>query len=296
MDPVLIVVAGFGFIVMLVLGTVAASLYKKCGPSEALIVSGMSDTPGGGPRVIIGGGTVVIPLLQQVETVSLGLISIDLKNTTPLTSKDNKGIYVNAVIEVCVEKEPSTILRAAGTFGGKSEKEMRSIIYDIVYDHLRQVISTMNGDVILAEIDNLTSAVLKQCGQDLASLGVQLRGFRVRDIREVRTNVSTDSASSNSYTALPAIATNTDHNNINNRNVIGAIAVVSNTISSDQPGEITYSLQSGSRSIQVAKTRMPGIVIETNTPVVIVEQDSNSVFVESWSPIHACMPASLDRS
>lgn len=292
MDPVVLVIGGFGFVVLFVLMSVLATMYQKCGPSQALIISGMvSDTPGSGPKVIVGGGgTVVIPLFQKFEIISLELISIDLKNTTPFPTKDGRGLYVNGVIEACIDKDPATILKAVATFGGKSDKEMRSIIYDIVYDHLRQILATMAGDGIQAKIDKVTAAMLSQCGADLASLGVQMRGFRVRDIREVRTNL-TDSTVSSSYTALPAITSNSSQGN-GNRNVIGTIAVVSNTITGDQPGEVTYSLQNGSRSVRIAKTRMPGIVIGINTPVVITEQDSESVFVESWSPIHACMPAS----
>lgn len=287
MDPVLLVLSGFGVVVLLVLMSVAATLYRKCGPSEALIISGGFSQPT--PMVIVGGGTVVIPLFQMVSTISLELMSIDLKNTTPFPTRDGRGLYVNAVIEACIDKDPATILKAVGTFGSKTDKEARSIIYDIVYDHLRQILATMDGDGIQAKIDKLTSTMLSQCAQDLASLGVQLRGFRVRDIREVRTNL-TDSTASSSYTALPAIAATATQAN-GNRNVIGTIAVVSNTITSDQPGEVTCSVQNGSRSVMIAKTLL-GISIDINTPVVIIQQDADAVLVESWSPIHACMPAS----
>lgn len=295
MDPVLLVVSGFGAVVLLVLMSVTATMYRKCGPSEALIISGGFEVEGSaparnGPKVIVGGGTVVVPLFQMVSTISLELMSIDLKNTTPFPTRDSRGLYVNAVIEACIDKDPATILKAVGTFGSKTDKETRSIIYDIVYDHLRRILATMDGDGIQQKIDILTNAMLKDGAQDLASLGVQLRGFRVRDIREVRTNL-TDSTASSSYATLPAITANASQGN-GNKNVIGTIAVVSNTITSDQPGEVTYSLLNGSRSVRIAKTRMPGIVIDINTPVVITEQDSDSVFVESWSPIHACMPAS----
>ena len=73
------------FIVMLF--TVFKAFYRKVGPNEVLVISGrkgdiIEDERGGkhrlGFRVVRGGGTLVYPFLERVDTMSLELITLDI--------------------------------------------------------------------------------------------------------------------------------------------------------------------------------------------------------------------------
>ena len=67
------IVAGLSVLVILFLVRGIASIYRKAGPHEALIVYGV-----GGTRVVKGHGTIVMPMFQICRGLSLELMSFDV--------------------------------------------------------------------------------------------------------------------------------------------------------------------------------------------------------------------------
>src|SRR5258708_17482194 len=64
-----------GLLVLAILFAMAgfATLLRKVGPHEALIVYGIR-----GPRTVTNGGTILIPMLEQCRELSLELMSFDV--------------------------------------------------------------------------------------------------------------------------------------------------------------------------------------------------------------------------
>src|SRR5437899_2967851 len=62
------------------------SMYRKAGPNEVLIISGRGRTvlEGGKPdqlgfRLVQGGGSIVWPIIEKVDRMSLEMITLDIK-------------------------------------------------------------------------------------------------------------------------------------------------------------------------------------------------------------------------
>src|SRR5690349_24725166 len=70
--------------------SVLGSLYRKVGPNRALIVYGR-----GGTKVVVGGGTVVLPLFQKADEFNLELMSFDVA--------PNYALYTNQVVPAKLE-------------------------------------------------------------------------------------------------------------------------------------------------------------------------------------------------
>ena len=70
--PVWMVAMGMAACVVFAMG-MFANLYRKAAPNEALVVFGLR-----GPRIIIGHGTVILPLVESYRTLSLELMSFDV--------------------------------------------------------------------------------------------------------------------------------------------------------------------------------------------------------------------------
>ena len=98
------VVGGFGIaalaivgvtVVAILFGMVWASRYTKVGPNEVLVVSGREyrvmaadGTPAvRGFRIVKGGGTFVLPVMEKVDILSLELLTIDVQTPEVYTSK-----------------------------------------------------------------------------------------------------------------------------------------------------------------------------------------------------------------
>src|SRR5690242_8354589 len=93
------VISGLMVVVVLLLMTIFARLYRKVGPNEALIVYGF----GGPARVVRGHGKVVIPMLQSCRELSLELMSFDVAPQQDLYTKQGVAVTVEAVAQIKVK-------------------------------------------------------------------------------------------------------------------------------------------------------------------------------------------------
>lgn len=70
-----LVLIGVIAVVIIVLLVIIATMYVKAPPSMAYILSGFRKEP----RVLIGGGGVKIPVLERLDKVYLGQVTVDVK-------------------------------------------------------------------------------------------------------------------------------------------------------------------------------------------------------------------------
>lgn len=76
-----------GVIVLLV---IIATMYVKAPPSMAYILSGLRKEP----RVLIGGGGVKVPVLERLDKVYLGQVTVDVKTSQPVPTHDFLDVMV----------------------------------------------------------------------------------------------------------------------------------------------------------------------------------------------------------
>ena len=111
---------------------VAAFQYRKVGPNEVLIVSGRKTEykdPITGERVERsfsvhhGGGTLVVPLRERADVMSVELMTLKI-NTPDLYTKLGIPIAVDAIAQIKVRSDdPLAVATAAEMFLSKSAKE-----------------------------------------------------------------------------------------------------------------------------------------------------------------------------
>jgi flotillin len=87
----------FGTFIIL---SIMASLYRKVGPNQALIVYGL-----GGTKVYSGRGVVIWPMVQSARDLSLELMSFDVAPQQDLYTKQGVAVTVEAVAQIKVKSE-----------------------------------------------------------------------------------------------------------------------------------------------------------------------------------------------
>ena len=85
----------------------AASRYRKVGPNDALIVYG-----GTRYRVVVGGGTLVWPFINDCEQLSLELMTLDI-TVQEVYTIHGVPITVDGVAQVKVDRNDEMIRTAA---------------------------------------------------------------------------------------------------------------------------------------------------------------------------------------
>lgn len=187
---------------LLLVGTVVAPLtalrllsifYKKVGPNRVLIVSGRTDTyvnPYTGERVkksfkiFHGGGTFVRPFIERVDTMSVELMTLEIR-TPEFFTKFGVPIVVDGIAQIKVRSEdPVAVATAAEMFLSKTPGEMNEIAHQMMQGHLRAVISTLPFEEIHNNPEAFAQTVQRLTAEDLANMGIQVVSFTIREVQD----------------------------------------------------------------------------------------------------------------
>lgn len=180
MDLIWIICGVLGFIFLCILGSVAASLYQKTGPNEAMIISG----GGTKPKIIVGGGTVVLPLIQQRDRLSLEVMTIEVSSSAPMLTENGVPIFVDGVAQVKVKGEETSIHTAAEQFLGKDDAEIQLVAHETLMGHLRAIVGTMTVEDLIGNFESFASRVQEVTIGDLNKMGLTVVSFTIKQVRD----------------------------------------------------------------------------------------------------------------
>lgn len=89
-----LILIGVGVTIAFILVYLMVNLYQKCSPNEAMIISGMyAGRDGRSYKIIVGGGAVMLPMVQQKSTLSLEVMTIDVHSQAPMITKNGVPIF-----------------------------------------------------------------------------------------------------------------------------------------------------------------------------------------------------------
>ncbi len=171
-------------VALIVLGTftilsIMASLYRKVGPNQALIVYGL-----GGTRVYSGRGVIIWPMVQTGRDLSLELMSFDVAPTQDLYTKQGVAVTVEAVAQIKVKSDHESILTAAEQFLSKSPEEREGLIRLVMEGHLRGIVGQLTVEGIVKDPETIGQSMRGTCAEDLNKMGLEIVSFTIREIRD----------------------------------------------------------------------------------------------------------------
>src|SRR6476659_10467512 len=115
------VIVGLMVLAIALLGSFLASLYRKAGPHEALIVYGFRGT-----RIVKGHGTVIFPMVEACHELSLELMSFDVAPMQDLYTRQGVAVTVEAVAQIKVKSDMQSIETASEQFLTKTPDNRRT--------------------------------------------------------------------------------------------------------------------------------------------------------------------------
>ena len=116
------VIVGLMVLVLIFLMAMFASMFRKAGPHEALIVYGFRGT-----RIVKGGGTIIFPMVESCKELSLELMSFDVAPQQDLYTMQGVAVTVEAVAQIKVKSDPESIRTAAEQFLTKTPAAARRV-------------------------------------------------------------------------------------------------------------------------------------------------------------------------
>jgi flotillin len=177
--PIWAVIAVGGVIGFVFAMSAFASLYRKVGPNQALIVFGL-----GGTRIIKGRGTLIFPLIQATHELSLELMSFDVAPQQSLYTKQGVAVTVEAVAQIKVRSDNESIETAAEQFLSKTPPQREGLIRLVAEGHLRGIIGQLTVEQIVKEPEMVGDRMRSTCAEDMNKMGLEVVSFTIKEVRD----------------------------------------------------------------------------------------------------------------
>jgi flotillin len=174
-----LITVGLMVLTVILLTSVLATLYRKAGPHEALVVYGFRGT-----RVVKGHGTIIIPMIEACRQLSLELMSFDVAPVQDLYTRQGVAVTVEAVAQIKVKSDPVSIQTASEQFLTKSPDQREGLIRLVMEGHLRGIIGQLTVEQIVKEPEMVADRMRSTCADDMSKMGLEVISFTIKEVRD----------------------------------------------------------------------------------------------------------------
>src|ERR687895_1208390 len=184
-------------VVLVLIASYIASRYRVANANEALIVAGsrgakVRDERGEvaapraddkGIRVVVGGGTFVLPLVHKVGRLKLTARQIGVALPDAVTSQGIK-VAVQGVATFKIGRDVESIRNAAERFLDARDEQVDSIVKNVLEGSLRSIVGTLTIEELIMDRQKLLQQVQDSAKGDLATSGLQIDAFTIQSIND----------------------------------------------------------------------------------------------------------------
>lgn len=184
---VLFVLAALAGLVLLVNSNII-----KVAPSTVAIFSGRKRVVANpetgekqtvGYRIVKGGSSVRIPILERVDYLSLNVITIPLRIQSAYT-KEGVPVAVDAVANVKIGSDDYSIGNAIERFLGMPPEQIRNVIFQTMEGHLRSILGTLTVEEINTDRQAFAQRMTAESAQDLRRMGIDIDVLTIQQITD----------------------------------------------------------------------------------------------------------------
>lgn len=173
------VIVGMMIMGLVILMGILASMFRKVGPNQALVVYGFRGT-----RIVQGGGTIIFPMVENCRDLSLELMSFDVAPQQDLYTKQGVAVTVEAVAQIKVKSDPESIRTAAEQFLTKTPGEREGLIRLVMEGHLRGIIGQLTVEEIVKQPEMVADRMRSTCADDMNKMGLEVISFTIKEVRD----------------------------------------------------------------------------------------------------------------
>lgn len=167
------IIVGVVLLFIVLIGLVLGRLYRRATREMSLVKTGA-----GGKKVIMDGGTIVVPLLHEVSPVNMKTLRLEVQRTAEgaLITRDRMRVDVGVEFYVSVNATEEGISRAAQTLGDRTfyVDQLREMIEGKLVDGLRAVAAQMTMDELHENRSEFVQEVQNTVSEDLLKNGLEL--------------------------------------------------------------------------------------------------------------------------
>lgn len=179
------IMTGVGGLIFLLFIVIAAAKIMVVGnPSEMLVISGKREGPDRGYRTLIGGRTLVYPIIERVSKLSLRNMQVGLEVKAQAGGGTMIPIAVTGVANVKVSSEPDIRGNAIERFLDQPHVEMQRVARETLEGGLRAVMGKMTPEEIVEDRDKFVQTVMNEVTDDFRKLGLVIDSVNIQNVHD----------------------------------------------------------------------------------------------------------------
>ncbi len=175
-----------GFVVVFVLSAVVKNLLYVSTPNEALVFSGKARQLAGrevGYRLVRGGRSLRVPLLEKVNRIDLTMFTIDV-SVQNAYSRGGIPLNVVGVANVKVAGEEPLIDNAIERFLDRSRPEIMRIAKETLEGNLRGVLAQLTPEQVNEDKTRFAQSLIEEAEHDMNRMGLALETLKVQNVSD----------------------------------------------------------------------------------------------------------------
>ena len=169
-------------LVLISIFTFIANQYKRCPSNKIIVVYGKT----GGEKTakcVHGGGTFIIPLIQDYGVLSLEPMTTDIDLRGAL-SKGNIRVAVPSTFTFGISTDPKIMINAAERLLGLSKSDVITQASDIILGQLRLAIATLTIEEINQDREKFLEQINANVNTQLNKIGLEIINVNIKDITD----------------------------------------------------------------------------------------------------------------
>ena len=171
-----------GALVLIAILSFIANQYKRCPSNKIIVVYGKT----GGTKTakcVHGGGTFIIPLIQDFGVLSLEPMTTDIDLKGAL-SKGNIRVAVPSTFTFGISTDPSIMINAAERLLGLTKQDVITQASDIILGQLRLAIATLTIEEINQDREKFLEQINANGNTELNKIGLEIINVNIKDITD----------------------------------------------------------------------------------------------------------------
>jgi len=183
----LLVVAVILALIVLAGAAAVRSLIVICPPNRVAVISGrnraVSDGRDVGYRVLKGGRTIRIPILERVDFMDLNTIPIDV-SVHNAYSKGAIPLDVQGVANIKVSSREGVLENSVERFLGRDSDYIQQIAKENLEANLRGVLSTLTPEEVNEDRLKFAQTLIDEADDDIRKLGLELDVLKIQNVTD----------------------------------------------------------------------------------------------------------------
>ncbi len=158
-----------------------------CKPNEVVVLSGRKrKTKSGqevGYRVITGGRSIRIPILETIKRIDVTTMPVPVKVTNSY-AKGGTPLNIQAIANVKISSNPSVVGNAIERFLDQDRSEIVRVARETLEGNLRGVVATLTPEQLNENRLQFSQRIASDVSRDLNKLGLQLDILKIQNISD----------------------------------------------------------------------------------------------------------------